>query len=130
TLRRVDEPSATPRHGRVLVGIPLLAGIVAFVIVGALAAVTVATVVALALTWRYGRICLALVALMLVAAACLGIVRIQHREQRPVSYGWTNGEETEDHLALVGLLLGGADPIVAAARRRVEAASGAAQTPG
>jgi hypothetical protein len=87
-------------------------------IVGPAAAVGTAALVAVALKWRRGRLVLAIASLALVAAGFIGIVRIQHREQRPVGFAWTKGEENEHRFVLTGLMLLGADPVIAALRRR------------
>jgi hypothetical protein len=110
--------STTPHDRRVLVGLPLLATIVSGLVVGPLAGLATGALVAVAVVWSRGRVLLAVVSLTLVAAGMLGIVATQASENRPVGYAWTSGEEREHRLALTGLMLLAADPVVAAARRR------------
>lgn len=66
---------------------------------------------------RHGRVALALVTVALLVAAFGGVVSIQRHEHRPVSYGWTNGQEIENDLTLTGPLRVAADPVVVAAQR-------------
>jgi hypothetical protein len=113
----LSSPGARPGW-RGLVVVPLVAGAVAAAVLLPAAAVPVAALTLVALSWRHGRILIAAACVGLLAAVDATVAVSQAQHHFAAEFGWPAHFETAGRLAWLAVALLVADVLVEAARSR------------